>query len=360
MMNYTPIPTKPMDISVNVHITTEPPVPIVSNSFFVNMPNIVPQFNIPHVASQYNITSSEMNNLLKINEGYGLLCEVVLSKFVQERSKYAKISNAFFTRVEVLSICNILTPIQTGETNNHIMYIGEDFHAFTGVIAHMIPRRAIVFTQVASSQLRESGGLEKIISQTTSKNMALIYVDVCASDLVYSHTYVVFLLKTLTIILSEQCKRGSVIIKTNMLIFKPVLDVLYLLSGKYEHMYIVRPFVSEDAYSRFVIFTNLKSNVSSSVIDNLINTANSVNTIAPNQFINSIIDCKMSQYFTAKIEESNLLIGQKYVEKYDSLITLIKTYAKDNRIDYTKSASIARCIAWCDKHNIPTQTPQLT
>mgnify|MGYP001316811239 CR=1 FL=1 len=49
----------------------------------------------------------------------------------------------------------------------------------------------------------------------------------------------------------------------------------------------------------------------------------------------AIIDYKMSQYFTAKIEESNLLIGQKYVEKYDSLITLIKTYAKDNKIRLT-------------------------
>lgn len=355
-MNYTPIPTKPMNISITVKVTTEHPRPIISNSFFVNIPNIVSQFNVSHVASQYNITNTEMTNLIKINEGYGLLCDVVLSKFVQERSRYAKISNAFFTRVEVLSICNTLQPIQSGEINNTIMYIGEDFHTFTGVITHMIPRRSIVYTHVMPGQLRESGGMEKIISQTVSKTIGLIYIDVSVPDLVYSHTYMVFLLKSLAIILSTQCKRGSLVIKTNMLIFKPILDVLYLLSGKYEHMYIVRPFVSEDAYSRFVIFTNLMANNHSSIIDNLISSANNVNNIAPNQIINSIIDCKMSQYFIAKIEESNLIIGQKYVEKYDSLVTLIKAFAKDNRTDYTKSASIARCIAWCEKHNIPTQT----
>jgi hypothetical protein len=140
-----------------------------------------------------------------------------------------------------------------------------------------------------------------------------------------------------------------------MLIFKPILDVLYLLSGKYEHMYIVRPFVSEDSDSRFVIFTGLISTPHSTTIDHLVNSASNVNTIAPNQIISSVTDSKMSLYFTTKIEESNMLIGQKYVEKYDSLVTVIKGYAKDNRSEYAKNASIARCIGWCDKHNIPTQ-----
>jgi hypothetical protein len=355
MMNYSPIPTKPMEIPMVVRITTGHPVPIVSNSFFDNMPNIISQFNISHVAKQYNITNTEMTKLVKLNESYGLLSEIVLAKFVQERARFGKITNAFFTRLEVLSVCNILHPIQIGDASNNIMYIGDDFHSFAGVIAHMIPRRAIIFTPVTPAHLRVVGGIEHIISQPTSKNAALIYVDVCAPEVVYSHTYVVFLLKTLAVILSSQSRRGTVVIKTNMLIFKPILDVLYLLSGKYEHMYIVRPFVSEDADSRFVIFSGLLSIPHSTMIDNLIVSANNVNTVAPNQIISSVIDCKMSQYFTTKIEESNLLIGQKYVEKYDSLVTMIKTFAKDSRIEYTKNASIMRCMGWCEKHGIPTQ-----
>jgi hypothetical protein len=355
MMNYSPIPTKPMEIPLVVRITTEHPVPIVSNSFFDNMPNIISQFNISHVAKQYNITNTEMTKLVKLNESYGLLSEIVLAKFVQERARFGKITNAFFTRLEVLSICNILHPIQIGDASNNIMYIGDDFQTFAGVIAHMIPRRAIIFTPVTPAHLRVVGGIEHVISQPTSKNAALIYVDVCAPEVVYSHTYVVFLLKTLAVIFSSQSRRGTVVIKTNMLIFKPILDVLYLLSGKYEHMYIVRPFVSEDADSRFVIFSGLLSIPHSTMIDNLIVSANNVNTVAPNQIISSVIDCKMSQYFTTKIEESNLLIGQKYVEKYDSLVTMIKTFAKDSRIEYTKNASIMRCMGWCEKHGIPTQ-----
>jgi len=360
MMNYSPIPTKPMETPLVVRITTEHPVPILSNSFFTNMPNIIAQFNVSHVAKQHNISTDEMAKVVKLNESYGLLSEIVLPKFVQERARFGKITNAFFTRIEVLSICNLLQPIQSGEVSNNIMYIGEDFHAFAGVIAHMIPRRAIIFTPVTPSQLRIVGGIEHVISISTSKNAALIYVDVCAPEIVYSHTYVIFLLKTLAIILSSQSRRGSVIIKTNMLIFKPVLDVLYVLSGKYEHMYIVRPFVSEDADSRFVIFTGLLSIPHSSMIDNLVVSANNVNTVAPNQFISSVIDCKISQYFTTKIEESNLLIGQKYVEKYDSLVMMIKTYAKDSRTEYTKNASIARCMGWCEKHDIPTKSSPTT
>jgi hypothetical protein len=87
----------------------------------------------------------------------------------------------------------------------------------------------------------------------------------------------------------------------------------------------------------------------------LIDSASNVSTVAPNQIISSVTDYKMSQYFTSKIEESNLLIGQKYVEKYDSLLTMIKNYAKDYRSEYTKHASIARCVVWCEKHSIPIQ-----
>jgi hypothetical protein len=356
MMNYSPIPTKSMEIQTVVRITTGHPEPILSNSFFTNMPNIISQFNISRVAKQHNISSAEMAKLVKINESYGLLSEIVSPKFVQDRARFGKITNAFFTRIEVLSICNILHPIQNGDASNNIMYIGDDFHAFSGVIAHMIPRRSIVFSPVTPARLRGPGELEQIILQPASKNTALIYVDVCAPEVVYSHTYVFFLLKTLAIILSSQSRRGTVVIKTNMLIFKPILDILYLLSGKYEHMYIVRPFVSEDADSRFVIFTGLLSIPHSSIIDNLVVSANNVNTMAPNQIISSVSDCKMSQYFTTKIEESNLLIGQKYVEKYDSLVTMIKTYAKDSRTEYTKNASIARCMGWCEKHCIPIQS----
>jgi hypothetical protein len=355
MLNYSPIPTKPMEIPMTVRITTGQPITIVSNSFFDNMPNINAQFNISHVAKQHNVTSIDLGKLIKLNESYGLLSEIVLAKFVQDRARYGMVTNAFFTRIEVLSICNILHPIQTGEASNNIMYIGDDFHSFTGVIAYMIPTRSIIFTPVAPSLLRVIGGIEQVLSLPTSKNVALIYVDVCAPEVVYSHTYVVFLLKTLAVILSSQSKRGTVVIKTNMLIFKPILDVLYLLSGKYEHMYIVRPFVSEDSDSRFVIFTGLLSVPPSTMIDNLTISANNVNTVAPNQIISSVIDCKMSQYFITKIEESNLLIGQKHVEKYDSLVTMIKTYAKDSRFEYAKNASIIRCIGWCEKHGIPTQ-----
>ena len=356
-MNYSPIPTKPMDITLIVRTTNGPSIPILSNSFFDNIPNITSQFNISHVAKQNNVSKTDISKLTKINDGYGMLCDVVLPKFVQERIKYGKITNAFFTRVEVMSIGNILEPMKSGEENNNIMYIGDDIDCFKGVISHMIPQRTIEFTHVLPSQIHTIVGFEHITSHPPFRNISVIYVDVCASEVAYSHTYVVFLLKTLAIILSCQAKRGSVVIKTNMLVFKPILDILYLLSGKYQHMYIVRPFVSEDTDSRFVILSGLLSNQSSSIIDNLITNANNVNTIAPNQIISSVIDCKMSQYFITKVEECNMLIAQKYVEKYDSLVIMIRNYAKDNSIDYLKNTSILRCISWCEKFEIPTCRP---
>jgi len=235
------------------------------------------------------------------------------------------------------------------------MYIGTDYQAFAGVMTYMVPQRPLVFTHIIPTTLLREDWFEHVTTHTMATHLALIYVDVCAPELSYSHTYMVFLLKTIAIILACQTKNGSVVIKTNMLLFKPVLDVLYVLSGKYAYMHIVRPFVSDDADSRFVIFTGLLSSSTLAVMDNLISSANTASSVAPNEIISSTIDYKMSHYFTNKIEECNLLIGQKYVEKHDSLVMLIKAYTNDNRVEAAKNASISRCIYWCEKNNIPLQ-----
>jgi hypothetical protein len=236
------------------------------------------------------------------------------------------------------------------------MYIGNDYHAFEGAMTYMVPQRPLIFTHIISTNLLREDWFDHVTKHPMATNVALIYVDVCAPEVSYSHTYMVFLLKTLAIILACQAKNGSVVIKTNMLLFKPVLDVLYVLSGKYAYMHIVRPFVSEDMDSRFVIFTGLLSSSSSAVVENLISSANTASSVAPNEIISSVTDCKMSHYFTNKIEECNLLIGQKYVEKHDSLVTLIKAYTNDNRVESAKNAAIARCIYWCEKNSIPLQS----
>jgi len=355
MLNYYTIPTKSMELPICIRTTTNPPIPRVSASFFTNIPNIIAQFNIPNIAKQYNISNIEMNKLIKINESYGFLTEIVLPKFILDLSKIGKITNAFFTRIEVLSVSNLLHPIQNGNTNNNIIYIGDEFKTFPGVITYMIPKRTMTIENITPLQLEKHGGIEEVLSQKPKKNTALIYIDVCAPEIVYSHTYTIFLLKSLALILSLQSKGGTAIIKTNMIVFKPILDILYFLSGKYEHIHIIRPFVSENDDSRFVILTGLLTPTNIDIVYNLINVTNNISTGAPNQIINSVTDCKTSQYFISKIEECNLLIGQKYVEKHDSLVTLIKNYSHDYRDEYPKNVAMSRCLNWCEKHNIPTK-----
>lgn len=355
MLNYYTIPTKSMELSICIRTTTDPPIPIVSASFFTNIPNIIAQFNIPSVAKQYNISNTEMTKMIKINESYGFLSEIVSTKFISNYSKICKITNAFFTRIEVLSVSNLLYPIQNGTINNNIMYIGDDFNAFPGVFTYMIPNRNVTFDHITPLVLEKHGGIEEVLSQKPKKNTALIYIDVCASEIIYSHTYTIFLLKSLALILSLQSKGGTAIIKTNMIVFKPILDILYLLSGKYEHMHIIRPFVSENDDSRFVVLNGMLTPTHIDFVYDLINSINNISIGAPNQIINSVTDCKTSQYFISKIEECNLLIGQKYVEKHDSLVTLLKNYNHEHRDEYPKNVATSRCLTWCEKHNIPTK-----
>ena len=357
-MNYHIIPTKPHDASLMIRTTTATSiVPIISNSFFNSIPNIKAQFNITYLAKQHNMSDEDIIHMMKINDIYGFLSEVVCPDFAAKHGMGEVFNNSFFTRVEVLSTCDLLQPLQSATANHKILYIGNDYSSFSHVVAYMLPRHPPAITHILPIRLRDPTWFEYVNNIPTSKQSALIYVDACANTPTYPPTYLMFLLKTLAIILACQEKNGSVVIKIGSLYFKPILDVLFILSGKYTNMHIMRPFVSEDTDTRFVVFTKLLSRPIA--LDNLITSANAAKSTIPPEIIYSVTDYEMSHYFANKIEECNLLIGQKNVEQYDSLMMMIKNSSKESRCESAKKTSIMRCAYWCEKNNIPTN-PTLT
>ena len=69
--------------------------------------------------------------------------------------------------------------------------------------------------------------------------------------------------------------------------------------------------------------------------------------------IHSIIDNDITYYFSNKIEESNVVIGQQQLEAYDQIINIFKNKNKDEKIETLKRNHIQKCIQWCEKNQIP-------
>jgi hypothetical protein len=158
-------------------------------------------------------------------------------------------------------------------------------------------------------------------------------------------------------ILTYQNVNGTCIIKIDVLFHKPILDLLYILTGMYEKIYIIKPNTSNIFKNeRYIICKNFVSDYAKTLENN--NTLKVLkmiidDSIANGKQISSLIKHDLPYYFLNKVEESNIIIGHLQLEQYDQIINLVKNKNKDDKIETLKKNNIQKCIQWCDKHKIP-------
>jgi len=169
--------------------------------------------------------------------------------------------------------------------------------------------------------------------------------------------YFINLIAILCNILTYQNVNGTCIIKIDVIYHKPILDILYLLTGMYDKIYIIKPNASNAFKNeRFVICKSFISDYSKTIENN--NTLKILRAIITEcmqhgKQISSLINSELPYYFLNKIEESNIIVGHLQLEQYDQLINLCKNKNKDDRIEVLKKSNIQKCIQWCEKHKIP-------
>lgn len=369
-MNYYTIPCKAMDIPMTVHITSEafPEAlePILSSQFFSNMSSISAQFNIHHLIKQHNLSDVDVVALTKINNSHGFIQDVLCPSFIVSHGKNGVVPIAMFSYIEVLSTCDILRslrepthplrePTQSTQSSQSVqpmpcvIYMGNNSTSFKTTLRCMVPSVPVDLEIVPQSEMNHDTDW---VHQVHGPGAALIYIDICADTPIISHQYTVFLMKVVCLILARQLRGGSVAIKVNTLYFKPILDMMYILSGKYANMYIVHPFVADPPDNRVVVFSHMLS--PSPHVESMISAIPATVDVGS---IYSVSDVEMSHYFANKVEECNMLIGQKCVDQCDAFMMLIKNSAKEMGNDVAKKCAIAKCVQWCEKHHLPIAPP---
>jgi hypothetical protein len=67
----------------------------------------------------------------------------------------------------------------------------------------------------------------------------------------------------------------------------------------------------------------------------------------------SILDYDIPYYFTMKINDINIIIGQQQLESLDTVMNILKNKNKEDKIETIKKINIQKAIGWCEKYKIP-------
>ena len=169
------------------------------------------------------------------------------------------------------------------------------------------------------------------------------------------NAYMYSLIESMMVILRNQAVRGCCIIKINHVFHKPVVDVLFTLSSLFEKTYVLKPNTSTvTSFDRYIICKNFQYNESKHKLLKLAYFRLAVFLKKlDGKSITSIVEQEIPYYFTTKLNDLNIIIGQQQLDSLNLVINLLKNKNKDERTEVMKKASIQKSVSWCEKYKIP-------
>ena len=168
--------------------------------------------------------------------------------------------------------------------------------------------------------------------------------------------YIISLIELLIIILKYLKENSFVILKLNNIFYKPIIEIIYMLSSFFEKTNIIKPNTSNIiGFDKYIILQNLKLNhYSFETINNYIVSLNNIVSNYDNNLnIHNIICNEIPYYFLNKIDDINIIIGQQQLESLNQIINILKSKNKEDKIESYKKNSIQKSINWCEKYKIP-------
>jgi tRNA nucleotidyltransferase/poly(A) polymerase len=172
------------------------------------------------------------------------------------------------------------------------------------------------------------------------------------------NTYSLKLLEILKIILKCQKPNGTVIIKIDNIFYKPVIDIIYILTSLYNKTSIVKPNTSNiSSFEKYIICKNFTVNYSKNEVHkkyyyDLLEFINGYR-YSNNLNIQSIIEQEIPYHFINKIDDINIINGHQQLESINQIINVLKNKNREDKIESMKKTNIQKSVNWCEKFKIP-------
>lgn len=163
--------------------------------------------------------------------------------------------------------------------------------------------------------------------------------------------YIVEFIYCLIKIIKCQKIGGITIIKIHHLFYKPIIDIVYLLTFLFEKVFIIKPTISNiSSYDKYIICKGFipppPSNTYYQDLSLFIDNYNKI------QSIHSLIDFNIPCYFLNKINDINIILGQYQLESIHQCINILKNKNKLEKLEFLKNNNKQKCIQWCEKYKI--------
>ena len=147
-----------------------------------------------------------------------------------------------------------------------------------------------------------------------------------------------------------QKKDGHFILKIFDIFSKLTVDMLYLLSCLYSEVYITKPHTSRLANSeKYIVCKNFLLEDSTQLYNVFCEQFTKINTSCE---VQSILNHEHDYYFLNKIEEINVVLGQRQLENIITTLNMISNRNCYDKIESMKKLHIQKCTSWCEKHDI--------
>ena len=272
-------------------------------------------------------------------------------------SKLINSENLFYDLIEISNVLNIFDMFINKNIN--ILNIGNNFKDSLNCIK--VFRKKYIYDNFLNYN-EINFNIYKYIYDI---KLDFIFIELEKSSSNNLNNYIINLIKIILILLKYQNKNGISILKIDKTFYKPVLDILYLLTSLYENVYIVKPntsnIITTEKYivCKNFILTNEKIdlyNKNYNILFSFLINFQKNNSQYKNKIIKNIIQNKIPIYFMNKIDEINIIIGQQQIIYLNKIINLLKKKKNNEKLEIIIKTNIQKSIYWCKKNKIPYNT----
>ena len=306
------------------------------------------------------------NNEIKCKETHTIITYEQICKFINPYefifskvpglkysvSKLKPQNNIFFTIMEIIYNFSIFENVNR---NINTIHLGKNSHSIIecmNIIREDYNDNHIFF------ELNETSDIQDLIKKYSemkslnihSESIDFLYFELNNKIYTNNNKYVFGLVVFLQFIISYQKENGVSIIKIDNVYYKPIIDILYILTSLYDKVYIVKPNTTNVVTNeRYLVCKHFIINDTEALREKLEGLIHKFN----NTVVSSLINEDLPYYFMNKLEDSNINIGHQQIEHLDLMFHIIKNKNRDEKIETLKKNNIIKCIQWCEKFKIP-------
>ena len=352
-MNYYIIPKNNFNIRLKLELTSQKIKPYISYSLIFYMNDIYNQlFKLKENNEEDDIITIDYIN--KIVNPFEFIHSNVPGSTISV-SKVKPDSTIFFELMEMFQIFNI-NDILSLKNKINVAHLTHNYTS-TNYLLNMI--REENEDDVISEDFNYENLYKIFIKNKYENKLDLIICEFHPDEYTDTKKYINNMILILLVVIKYQMPQGMCVIKIDNILYKSIIDVIFILSGMYDKIYLVKPLISNITKSeRYLICKGFNESFKNqnklllNIDEKLISVLNN-DVLMSNNCINSIIDNDLPYYLLNKLEESNLVIGQQQLEAYDQIINIFKNKNREEKIENLKRSHIQKCIQWCEKNQLP-------